>query len=119
MTARRILHPLAAACAALLALPGSAAATDTVELIVARDKGLTAAERADVRADAGVVHERPMLVPDTEVVTVPADRAGRALAELNADPDVRYAERNGRVHADAEVPPFRLPLQDPFFSLQY
>ncbi len=80
--------------AGLLAVPAAQAA-DTVELIVRRDAGLTAAERADVRADAGVAYERSVRLPDTEVVSVPADDAARALRELRADPDVREVARNG------------------------
>ncbi len=70
-------------------LPASASA---VELVVRRDAGLSAAERADLRADAGVAHARMLAVPDAELVTVPAGRERQALAALNADPDVRYAE---------------------------
>src|SRR3954467_12378708 len=78
----------------VLAVPAARAA-DTVELIVRRDAGLTAAERADVRADAGVAYERSVRLPDTEVVSVPADQAATALRELRADPDVRDVARNG------------------------
>src|SRR5262245_626486 len=78
----------------LLAVPAAQAA-DTVELIVRRDAGLTVAERADVRADAGVTYERSVRLPDTEVVSVPADEVGRAVRELRADPDVRKVARNG------------------------
>src|SRR5262245_26023002 len=80
--------------AGLLAVP-AAQASDTVELIVRRDAGLTAAERADVRADAGVTYERSVRLADTEVVSVPADEVGRAVRELRADPDVRDVARNG------------------------
>jgi thermitase len=80
--------------ACLLAVPAAQAA-DTVELIVRRDAGLTPAERADVRADAGVTYERPVRLPDTEVVSVPAGDAAQALRTLRADPDVRDVTRNG------------------------
>ena len=79
-------------------LPAAASAT---ELIVRRDAGLSAAERADVRADAGVELERIMRVPNSEVVTVPAARASEALDALNADPDVRYALPNTRLRIAA------------------
>jgi subtilisin family serine protease len=85
----------APATAAAQAAPGS------VDLIVRRDAGLDAAERAEVRADAGVRFERRLRVTDTEVVTVPADRAAAALAELEADPDVRWAQRDGLARAQA------------------
>src|SRR3954471_17906747 len=84
----------------VLAVPAAQAA-DTVELIVRRDAGLTAAERADVRADAGVQYERSVRLPDTEVVSVPADEVARAVRELRADPDVRDVARNGEATPDA------------------
>jgi subtilisin family serine protease len=80
--------------ASLLAAPAARAA-DTVELIVRRDAGLTAGERADVRADAGVTYEHSIGLPDTEVVSVPTGEAAAALRELRADPDVRDVARNG------------------------
>jgi subtilisin family serine protease len=90
----RRLFVLTVLTVSLLAAPAAQAA-GTVELIVRRDAGLTAAERADVRADAGVTYERPVRLPDTEVVSVPADQAARAVRELRADPDVRDVVRNG------------------------
>jgi thermitase len=78
----------------LLAVPAAQAA-DSVELIVRRDAGLTAAARADLRADAGVDYERSVRLPDTEVVSVLAADASAALRELRADPDVRAVARNG------------------------
>ncbi len=86
--------------ASLLAVPAAQAA-DAVELIVRRDAGLTAAERADVRVDAGVTYERPVRLPDTEVVSVPADEAAQALRALRADPDVRDVARNGEARPAA------------------
>jgi subtilisin family serine protease len=86
---------------ALAVAPSAAHASDSVDLIVRRDAGLTAAERADVRAAAGVDHERSLRLSDTEVVSVPAADAAGALAELNADPDVRWAIRDGEVRATA------------------
>jgi hypothetical protein len=81
--------------------PSVAHAADTVDLIVRRDAGLSASERADIRADAGVELERRLRVTDTELVTVPADGAADALQQLNADPDVRWATRDGEVEATA------------------
>src|SRR3954468_24519637 len=72
----------------LAALPATARAS---RIVVQRDPGLSAAERADVRADAGVRFAESLDLPDAEVVTVPAAGADRALAALNADPDVRFA----------------------------
>ena len=79
---------------ALAAAPHAAAAPLGDEIIVKRQAGLTAAERADVRADAGVRLERTIGLPRVEVVAVrDGERAG-ALAELQADPDVVWAEPN-------------------------
>jgi thermitase len=89
------------ALAAALAVPPAAQAAGTVELIVRRDAGLSAAERADVRADAGVQYERRLRLADTELVTVPGADSAEALAELDRDPDVRWAMRNGTVRATA------------------
>src|SRR3954471_7136656 len=91
---------IAALTLAFLAAPAASQAAD-VELVVRRDPGLTAAERADVRADAGVRYERPVRLADTEVVSVPADQAAKALSELRSDRDVRWAMRNDGVHATA------------------
>jgi thermitase len=88
---------------AALAVPAAAQAAGTTELIVRRDPGLTAAERADLRADAGVDYQRRLRLADTEVVTVPAADASNALAELEVDPDVRWAMRNGEVGATAVI----------------
>jgi subtilisin family serine protease len=62
-----------------------------------------------------------MLLPDTEVVTVAAGEADAALATLNADPDVRYAERDGVVSAASNPPPppFRVPVSDPWLKDLY
>jgi subtilisin family serine protease len=94
----------------VLALPASASADDTVDLIVRRDPGLTAAERADVRADAGVALEHRLRLSDTEVVSVPASEAAEALRTLRADPDVRWAQRDGQASAQAST------FSDPYWS---
>ena len=75
---------------AALAFPAAASAQD---IIVKRVPGLDREERLDVRQDAGVTLEETLSLPDTELV----DRArpaklDEALAALNADPDVVYAE---------------------------
>ncbi len=80
--------------------PAAAQAAE-VELIVRRDAGLTAAERTDIRADAGVDHERRLRLADTEVVSVPAGDAAEALRALRADPDVRWAMRDGELSVTA------------------
>jgi subtilisin family serine protease len=88
---------------ALLALPASASAGDTVDLIIRRDPGLTAAERADVRADAGVELEHRLRLADAEVVSVPAADAADAIRQLRADPDVRWVQRDAGVSAQAST----------------
>jgi subtilisin family serine protease len=86
----------------LLAFPtAAAAAADETRIIVGRDPGLSAADRADIRADAGVTLAERLPLANTEVVTADPDRARAALRRLNADPDVRYAELDRIVHAFA------------------
>src|SRR5262249_56688515 len=60
---------------------------------------LSATQRADVRADAGVTHVSSLLVADTEVVHAPPGELANAVDALNADPDVVYAEPDLPVHA--------------------
>src|SRR4051812_39801420 len=86
---------------ALLGAPTAAQAADDVELIVRRDPGLSAPERAEVRSEAGVHYERAVRLADAVVVSVPAADAARALGDLRADPDVRWAMRNDGVRATA------------------
>ncbi|HEY3021107.1 MAG TPA: S8 family peptidase [Solirubrobacteraceae bacterium] len=95
--------PLAALVAALLALalPAGAAADDEAAGVLVRYRsGTTAAERADTRQDADVVREAGLPLPRVEL-----DRTGsgtsvdHAVAALNRDPDVLYAEPNRIVHA--------------------
>jgi thermitase len=86
---------------ALAAVPAKASATD---IIVRRDAGLDHAERADIRRDAGVTLVDTLTLPDTEVVR--ADDPQAALAALNADPGVRYAELDQPVHAFTNDPLF-------------
>ena len=86
------------------AVAGAQTAPDTVDLIVRRDPGLDADERAEVRAAAGVSFDRRLRLADTEVVTVPAARAEAALSALRASPGVRWVQRDGVAHAQAEGP---------------
>ncbi|MBE2315548.1 S8 family serine peptidase [Solirubrobacter sp. CPCC 204708] len=74
----------------LLVFPGVARADDAI--VVKRVAGLDRAERADVRQDAGVKLVDTLTLPDTEVVVPRDGDVGAALTELNADPDVEYAE---------------------------
>jgi thermitase len=90
----RSMGRLAFVCAlALLAsLPSASLAQPAERIIVKREAGLGAAERADLRADVGAHLVDVLRLPETEVVVVPGEEADDALAELNADPDVVYAE---------------------------
>jgi thermitase len=92
--------------AASLALPASASAQD--EIVVKRVPGLDRAERLAVRQDADVKLVDALTIPDAEVVR--AADTDAALAALNADPNVAYAER------DSAVTPFS---SDPYFGSLY
>src|SRR5687767_5886214 len=76
----------------LVLLPGVAAASSTTQIIVKRDPGLTAAERADIRTDADVQLVESLSLPLTEVVAAQPGDVADAVRDLNADPDVAYAE---------------------------
>ena len=62
------------------------------EIVIRREPGLTASERADVRADADVDLVRRSTLPDTEVVRSDKGDLAEAVAELSRDPDVVFAE---------------------------
>jgi subtilisin family serine protease len=87
---RRPLRALAAACALLAAAPAAASAGN-VRLVVGGDVG------------------GRRLVPGVQVVTVPATQAAATLRELRADPDVRFAARDGVARAS----------EDPQFTAQW
>jgi thermitase len=74
-------------------------------IIVKRAPGLSSAERADVRKDARVKLVDTLSLPNTEVVR-PKQDTGAALAALNADPDVAYAEVDRSVGALSDDPYF-------------
>ncbi|WP_170179423.1 S8 family peptidase [Solirubrobacter pauli] len=75
---------------AVLVLPATARADDAI--IVKRVDGLTAGERAAVRSDADVRLVETSPLADTEVVAPRDGDVEAALAALEADPDVVYAE---------------------------
>ena len=71
-------RPLLIALLLALAVPGVASANSATQIIVKRDPGLTAAERADIRADAQVRLVESLPLPRTEVVAAkPGDAARR------------------------------------------
>ena len=82
------------------------------EIIVKRDPGLSAGQRAALRAQAGVSYLGPGPLPDTELDRAPAGGLAAAVAALRGDSQVQYAEPNGEVHA-ASVP------NDAYFADQW
>ena len=115
--------PLALLTLALL--PASAAATPTTQIIVKREPGLSGAERADIRADADVRFVETLPLPSTEVVAAEPGDVSDALRDLNADPDVVYAERDRPIRATASDDPIfpylwglenRGDIEDPFVT---
>src|SRR4051812_16100305 len=94
----RALHIVLGVLLAALVVPSAAVADDDGpdRIVMKRRAGLTAAERVDIREDAGVTLAATLPIAGVEVV-LPADGDGdRALAELRADPDVRWAEADER-----------------------
>ncbi len=73
-------------------------------IIVKRDHGLNAAERADIRADAGVDLVRRLALPDAELVAAAPGDLAEALAALRDDPDVAYAEPDALITSAAVDP---------------
>jgi thermitase len=92
-------RPLLIALVFALAFPGLASANSWTQIIVKRDPGLTAAERADIRADAQVRFVESLPLVRTEVVAAQPGDVADAIRDLNADPDVVYAERDRVVRA--------------------
>jgi thermitase len=84
------VRTLSVALFALALLIPEGAVAGTTRIIVKREPGLSGAERADIRADAGVRLVRPLELRNTELVT--AANARRALDRLEGDRDVVYAE---------------------------
>lgn len=93
---------------AVLALPAVAAADDAI--VVQRVPGLDRAERADLRADAGVRLEAMLPLRDTELVVAKDGDVEGAIAALEADAGVLYAE------PELVVSP---TVNDPYFSSQW
>ena len=106
------IRPLFVAILVLALVPASSAAITDTRIIVKRQLGLTAAERADIRADADVRFLKRLPLPRTEVVVALPGDVGDALRDLNADPDVVYAERDRPVRAFAADPDECDPYDD-------
>jgi subtilisin family serine protease len=86
-----LIRTLPLALILLVLLPQAAAADTSTRIIVQREPGLSAAERADIRKDADVRFTSALPVADTEVVTAARRDLAGALRDLNRDPDVRWA----------------------------
>jgi thermitase len=91
MRFRRLLVT-AAALSPLLLPAATASAAATAPIVLKRAPGLTSAERANIRADAGVTFEKRLPIERVEVVSAPAGERAAAVAALRADPDVVWAE---------------------------
>ena len=99
-----VARSLSLALLAALALPANAMAADAI--IVKRAPGLDRAERLAVRADAQVKLSDTLTLPDTEVVVPRDGDVDEALQELNANPDVVYAEPDTPVRLQSNDPQF-------------
>jgi subtilisin family serine protease len=102
------LRPVLIALLLVLAVPGVASADSPTEIIVKRDAGLTAAERADIRADAQVRLVEALPLARTELVAARPGDVQDALRDLKADPDVTYAQLNHRRRAFTLDPGFEV-----------
>lgn len=100
----------AAAASTPVATPPARAAVQRLddagvrEIVVRRVPGLSAAQRTDVRQDAGARLVRGTRLADVELVRVPAGGLAAAVDALNADPAVAYAAPNAPVHAQTTDP---------------
>jgi subtilisin family serine protease len=121
---RRSSILLLAAVVAALAAPAAASA-DPGQIIVRYATGADAQDRADARADADVVRDEALALPATELVTpTPGTSVAEAVADLEASPDVAYAEADQPRRAFERYPDEALvdddgnPLNDqPFANL--
>src|SRR5918996_1104157 len=86
------IRPVSLAILMLALVPASAAANSATQIIVKREGGLTASERRDIRADADVRYVESLSLPRTEVVAAAPGDVRDAVRDLNADPDVVYAQ---------------------------
>jgi thermitase len=113
LTARKLTVVLATSVAAVLA-SGSSAAADLRkhdsqqrfipgEALVRFEPGVVAAERREARADAGVAFEESLLLPRVQLVKFRGS-VQAAVARLERQPGVAYAQPNFRYHALAAPP---------------
>ena len=111
--ARRVAFAVAAVCAAM---PGVAAAGPGPgpvpgEVVVGFEHGATGSERAAARRDAGVTTERGSRLDGVQLVKVAAgESTDDAIARLERNPNVKYAQPNRWRTASASTP------NDPLFG---
>ena len=98
----RRLSFIACSLVAAFAVAPVAEAADSDRIVLKRRTGLSAAERADVRADADVTLDRTLGIAGVEVVVADDGDRARAVSELRADPDVVWAEPDRRRAAAAD-----------------
>jgi subtilisin family serine protease len=82
------------------------------EIVLDRRPGVTAAQLDQLRAQAGVSYVGPGPLPGTELDRAASGALSAAVARLESEPDVAYAEPDGEVHATATP-------NDPYFSQQW
>ena len=82
------------------------------EIIVERRAGASPAQRAALRAQAGVSYVGPGPLPNTEIDQASSGDLAAAVAALGRDPEVQFAEPNAVLHA-AGAP------NDPYFGEQW
>jgi thermitase len=104
--ARRLITLLAASAGALVAAPTASAELQSREwgerfaqreALVRFEPGVVAAERRETRDDAGVEFEESLLVPRLQLVSFDGS-VKAAIARLERQPGVAYAQPNFRYH---------------------
>ncbi len=70
------------------------------EVIVRFEQGASRSDRAAAMGGADAALERKLLLPRARLLEVTPGTEREAVAKLERDPNVRYAEPNGVVHAD-------------------
>src|SRR3954467_3668335 len=96
-----VAAPAPARAAGGPATPAALERAGVTDIVVEGRPGLDRADRAQLRADAGVRLEEALTLPETEVVRAAPGELTEALDALNADPDVVYAEPDAPVHITA------------------
>jgi len=82
------------------------------EIIVQHAPGVSPAQQAAIRAQAGVTYAGPGPLPNTELDRAPAGQLAAAVHKLEDEAHVSYAEPDGEVHATS-IP------NDPYFEQQW